>query len=208
MKVKGISVLLAIAIVGVFALPATAATSTTSDAGVFVGTADVGKGASSCAADGSGSVSGGGIGLPVLQPKTASYRIDAAPGAVTSASHGAGSLKLCGTLVAPLSTLSMGTTDAVGASCAATEGNGGKGKATFAGPVEIWLKNLGWPATAGGTFVVTADAAGASGKATNKLAAVVQALSDTVVVGCLNKGVLNDKSNIQPFTVVAAYAIV
>lgn len=207
MKSKGISVLLAVAVMGVFALPASAATSTVSDAGVFVGTADVGKGASTCAADGSGSVSGGGIGLPVVQPKTAAYRIDAAPGAVTSVQHGAGSLKLCGTLVAPLSTASMGTTNAVGASCAATEGNGGQGKATFTSAA-VWLKNLGWPATAGGTFVVTADAAGASGKATNKLAAVVQALSDTVVVGCLNKGVLNDKSNVQPFTVVAAYTIV
>jgi hypothetical protein len=210
MKLKATGRMLALAMVlSVFALPALASTSVGPDAGLFQGIAQVGK-TGTCDTNGEGTISGGGIGLPVLNgDKDARYRIDSPPDSVFSLSYGFGALRLCGELDSPLGT-------PLGASCAATRGHGGQGRGAFPNfdsPVqEIWLQNLGWDVTAGGTFAVTADVGGTSGKTGEKLYAVVQALSEGAVLGCLSKATTGDagKGSMtpDPFTVVAAYGII
>jgi len=217
MRIKGTGLLLAIAVLlTVAAVPAMAASPAAPDAGVFVGIADVGK-TGTCNADGTvTSLSGQGIGLlPVVDAKNAVYRINAPQGAAVSVLHDAGGLKLCGYLTAPLhGAAGPGTPDTkiLGATCAATKGWGGKGVATFANPVghTVTLTDLGWKATVGGTFVVTADASG-NGKAADTLVAVVQALSETAVLGCTEKTVANSTTGkgtaTDTFDVVAGYTI-
>lgn len=182
---KIIGLFAAVAILAAMALPATAAVPT--DVGVFRGQASVGLGGSAC--------SPGGAGLSLLSGGVngAQYSIDA-PGSVTSLGRGGavGSLSLCGQL--------NDNATGLGASCATTTGVNGTGTATF--PTDtVHLTNLGWPITAGGTFVVTGDAGDGASAPTQKLAAVVQALDNGIVQDCL-------ANNATLFNVVAAYAVV
>lgn len=196
MKVKAIGMMLALAmLLGLAAMPAAANTGAGAHAGVFQGDASVGKGAAECNNDGTGSVSGGGIGLPIVHGlKTAHWRIDV--GTAVDVPNGVGSGQLCGDLNA------TPVDPSLGASCVSTSGANGQGKVSFANG-DIWVTNLGWITTVGGTFVVTGNAAGAKGKTTDQLRAVVQALDELVVVGC----VLKDKANTQTFRVVATYTV-
>lgn len=214
MRIKETGLMLAIAVLlTVAAVPALAASPAAPDAGTFLGVADVGK-TGTCNADGTVTgLSGQGIGLlPVIDAKNAVYRINAPEGTATSILHGAGALKLCGYLTAPLhGAAGPGTPDTkiLGATCAATKGWGGKGVATFPGHT-VTLTDLGWKATVGGTFLVTADASG-NGKAADTLVAVVQTLSETAVLGCTEKTVANSTSGkgttTDTFDVIAGYTI-
>lgn len=215
MKVKVTGMVLVVAVLlGMMAMPA-AANSVAPTAGVFAGEASVGK-KGVCNQDGSGSVSGAGLGLAnaeeptqVLDVKRAWYTIDA-PASVVDVVYGQGSLKLCGKLGPNLTGL--------GASCATTKGWDGQGKASFTNLLTgagkaISISNLGWIATAGGTFLVTGDVgdytAGTKKKA-DQLVAVVQALDDEVVLNCLEKrGSGRDQTGgATTFDVVAVYSIV
>ncbi|HWH31272.1 MAG TPA: hypothetical protein VNU01_01230 [Egibacteraceae bacterium] len=212
---------------GVGIMPAAADEPRAPDAGVFQGTAQVGKSGDCDNEGGAHNVTGGGIGAPVVNgPKNAQYSINA-PDSVVSVSYGVGSLRLCGFLTGPLGIKKVVVDDAkatsendltvpVGASCVSTKGWGGKGKATFnsvlgePATTVIYISNLGWKATVGGTFLVTADTGGTSKKKADLLVAVVQALSEGAVIGCLEKVLaMQDKSGLtpDPFTVVASYAL-
>ncbi|HWH31273.1 MAG TPA: hypothetical protein VNU01_01235 [Egibacteraceae bacterium] len=212
MKLRASALFLAVSMMlGLAALPAAAAVD--SDLGVFQGTAQVGKSGTCDNSGGAHDVTGGGIGLPVVNgAKRAQYSINA-PSSVVSPIYGIGSLRLCGKLTSPLDIEYVEGTP-VGASCASTKGYDGQGKATFDGLVkdrDVYLKNLGWEITVGGTFLVTADGGGSKGADSHKLVAVVQALSEGAVVGCLEKTLAGmDKSGLQPdpFTVAAAYVLV
>lgn len=177
---KIIGLFAAVAMVAMMALPAAAA-----DLGVFTGPATVGANAT-CNANGTGSVSGAGLGL--LSAGNYGYTISA-PGSVVSLARGGatGSLNLCG----PLNPGAAG----LGASCITTSSSGGQGEAVFSPTDVVTLSNVGWAATAGGSFVVTGNATGGT------LAAAVQALDNGIVQDCLG-GIAT------VFNVVAAYAIV
>lgn len=214
MKVKATGLLLAVAMMlGIAALPASAALEG-AHAGVFSAVARVGKGPGTCNNDGTGSVSGGGIGLipEVGAPKNAVFTIS--QGLVVDVKGGQGTANLCGYLTAPLQDTVPGVDPkalGIGASCATTKGWGGSGKATFPTPLKkaprsIWITDLGWKITVGGTFLVTGDTGVGKGQETGLLVAVVQALNENVLLDCVSK-FQGDKSNPDPFTVVAAYKI-
>ena len=183
MKFKALIAALAVLVIS--ALPAVAAVPT--DVGVFRGQASVGLTGSPC------SPTGGGLSLLSGGVNGAQYSINA-PGSVTSLGRGGavGSLSLCGQL--------DDNATGLGASCATTTGVNGTGTATFPSDT-VHLTNLGWPITAGGTFVVTGSAGDGVNPATQTLAAVVQALDNGIVQDCL-------ANNATLFNVVAAYAVV
>lgn len=208
MKLKATGLLLAMAMMlGVAAMPASAATSVGAHTGVFIATAKVGK-FGSCGNDGVGTTSGGTIGLLPLPTKNAYYTIEAAQGQVVDAPNGPGNAQICGRLTAPLqdTPLDVKGLTGIGASCMSTKGWGGSGKATFANQT-IYLSNLGWKITVGGTFLVTADAGGVSKKKADLLVAQVQAINENVLISCVNK-TLGDKNEPAPFTVAATYEII
>jgi len=200
MKIKVTGMLMTIAmLVAMVALPAGAATGLGNHVGVFEGAASVGKLDATCANDGQGSVSGGGLGLPVVHEEKplAHWRIDV--GNAVDIPWLVGSGQLCGDLEELDPPLNLG----LGASCVTTKGSDGKGKVAF-DDGDIVVSGLSWTATVGGTFVVQGKATGLLKKApTNDIVAVVQALDQLVVVGC----VLKDKTQTQTFNVVAVYAI-
>lgn len=218
MKLKATGLLLALAMMlGVAALPAAAAISVGPHVGAFQAIADVGK-TGTCNNNGTGSVSGGGIGLlpgaPVAEVKNAWFTIS--NGLVVDVPALQGTANLCGRLTAPLQDTAGlnlkepidGQPVGIGASCAATKGWGGYGLADFAAPnPDVWISNLGWKATVGGTFIVTGDAGGAKGKKSDLLVAEVQALNENVLLFCAQKA-LGDKSDPDPFLVAAVYEIV
>ena len=213
MKLKATGLFLAIAmLVGMVALPA-AANTVGDHVGVFQAEARVGK-IGSCNQDGTGSATGGGIGLlPELPPnrgKNAWFTIS--NGAVTDLSSDGGLqtgvANLCGRLTAPLYPVVDLKDEGIGATCLATKGWGGKGKAVI-GSEELWIKNLGWKITVGGTFLVTGDVSNSSDKSkkVDLLLAQVQALSEGAAIGCANKTLVG-KTGSQPFIVAAAYEII
>lgn len=223
MKKKLIGLLLA-AVMAVSALPASANTGG-NDVGVFTGNAVVSKNGA-CANDGSATgQSGGGIGLPVpgdykkaiFSIVSPAFTVGPPPAGVLSLLRGAGSLRLCGHLTGPADRVVEGVEqDQLGASCVATKGYGGQGEAIFPATNElVYVRNLGWKATVGGTFVVTADSSiNDKSKKTDGLVAVVQALSEGAIVGCLTKvtqtapEIGTGKAGTQNFTVVAYYYII
>lgn len=210
MKLKATGLLLALAmLLGMAALPAAAAISVGPHVGAFQAIADVGK-EGTCANDGTGTVSGGGIGLlpgaPVAEVKNAWFTIS--DGIVVDVPSGLGTANLCGRLTAPLQDTAGLDVKAlgIGASCLATKGWGGYGLAEFEGP-DIWISNLGWKATVGGTFIVTGDVGGAKGKKQDLLIGEVQALNENVLVFCAEKA-LGNKQDPDPFLVAAVYEII
>lgn len=219
MKLKVTGILMVIAML-LMALPAGAATGAGEDVGVFFGEALVGKQGTCNNLGGLHDVTGGGIGAPLLNgPKNAVYSINA-PASVISPLYGEGSLRLCGRLTAPLhEAAGTGTPDTkiLGASCVSTKGWDGQGRAEFPSTGRVvYLSNLGWKATVGGTFLVTADIGGDKGKKQDLLVAAVQALSNGAVLGCLAKlqqappigSDDKDSMSPDPFTVAAAYTII
>jgi hypothetical protein len=196
MKMKTFGALVALAMLLVSALPAGAATPVADDLGVFFGTATVGA-SNTCNNNGTAGSALGVNNLGLLTTGNRTYTIDS-PASVASgprqASHPGfnGSLKLCGHLAAGAGGL--------GASCVTTSGSGGVGKADFLDGSSTWINDLGWTATAVGTFVVQGDVGGASKKDAKRLTAIVQALDENVLTDCVN-GVA------RGFTVAAVYAI-
>lgn len=118
---------------------------------IQAGTMRVGKNRTFCTNDGSSDVSGPGLGLPVSNTrKNAYYAVEATVSSLANAHTGA--LRFCGRLDKVKSNVAGGT----GAACGASKGWAGKGTIVFpAKGVTIWLHNLGWKTTAGGTAIVT-----------------------------------------------------
>lgn len=228
MKLKATGLLLVMAmLLGIAALPASADVSVGAHVGAFMGQADVGKASGICDNGSQPHVKGGGIGLLPgdlnllddeivnTDAKNAYWRILA--GTVVDVPNLVGTAELCGKLTAPLQGDPDGAgplpfvdmrAQGIGASCASTKGYDGRGEVAFpTKPEPLYITNLGWKATVGGLFIVTGDVGGQKGKKADLLLAQVQALSDTVLLGCIQK-TQGNKSDPDPFTVVATYEII
>lgn len=169
------------------------------EAGVFTGTAAVGK-SGSCAQDGTGSVSGAGLGFPVLAEngKTGYWTLNTV---ITGLVHGTlatGQLRSCG-LLAP-------TAGLIGAACGVSEGHSGKGTVALGGTDHISLTNLGWITSAGGTLPVTGNTTDAGTK--NKNGTVVALTQAQGGAACATKSGsgAGKTGGATEFTVVGVFA--
>lgn len=163
--------LVAMLMLGLFAAPASAnkvkdkdgVMGGVKDSGVFEGDAVVGKFRTGCAHDGTGTVSGPGIGLPTQATKNAYFSLDTD---VISAfkPESPGKLVVCGRLTKMHSAVNGG----LGAACGASKGYDGRGTVKFPGKTTVWLKNLGWKVSVGGTLPVTGEANQATTEALSK----------------------------------------
>ena len=131
------------------------------DAGAFVGTATVGKWRTHCDHDGESDVGGPGIGLPVVNgTKNAYYELTTEIDSVFKpAVLEDGVLKVCGRLTKVVDEAGGG----LGAACGASKGWDGKGTIDwdddlYPGKPTIWLKDLVWKTSVGGTLPVTGEA--------------------------------------------------
>lgn len=195
--------------VGMMAAPAAANPDATQilSVGVFTGSATVGKVLTGACANGdqSGTVSGGGLGLPELKRnKTGWYKLSTA---LTTVPQGTGTLVACGPL-APALTLGKA---AVGAACGASSSQDGFGTAS-AGTLSKKLRNLGWFTAVGGVLPVTGRTSeGATKKPGGHVLALVVATGGT---DCNNKSATDPKpgtgagSGARSFTVAGVFALV
>lgn len=191
-------------------LPAAAATSVGAHSGVLQGIVDVGK-QGFCNSDGTGAVSGGGLGVLIGLGTAKNAWFTLANAIVLDTPNLVGVMHLCGRLTAPaqgtvgLDKKSLG----IGATCLAHKGWGGYGSMHFTskpGTVK-WISNLGWKSSVGGTMLMTGDAGAEKAKKADLFVAAVQWLSEGVLIGCMNKD-LGDKSDPGPFVATGSYEIV
>lgn len=126
------------------------------DAGTFSGVAKVGKFRSFCEHDGDSDVHGPGIGTPDDPTKNAYYELETTVDSAFKPGAPDGALKVCGRLTKMVSSAGGG----VGAACGASKGWDGKGTVDWLEPGKptVWLKNLVWKASVGGTLPVTGEA--------------------------------------------------
>ena len=148
--------LVLVMVVGMFASPASAGDAP-ADIGTIEGTADVGKVRTTvCNNHGGGAVSGSGLGFPVLtnSPKNGFWKLSTPAGGVQSQTAGAGALDACG----ELRNVRVFGVGSFGAACGISRGHSGSGKITFGGSPTVWLKDLGWTTSLGGTLPVQGEA--------------------------------------------------
>lgn len=198
------AVVAGVLIAGLAVSPAHANVSFGPDAGLGAAEVLVGK-RGTCANDGSGNVSGGGLGFPIIHgPKLAWYRIDAPFGTGLSVVHGLGEMQLCG---------KIGPVDAggqLGAACGSTKGWDGRGRSIYQDGAELWISNLTWKGQVGGTTPITADVSAAKGKKADLMLGVTQVVGEGVTLDCFTKqGTGDDKQGgVQHFDAVMAWTIV
>lgn len=153
--------------------PATANPHAT-DGGTVMGTVRVGKVATTCTKTDGGVPAGAGLGFPVASSTKNAYFL--AEGTVTSVTHGAGDVRICGFLEPALSAAPPAPGQikpGIGAACGFSKGHGGQGYISFGGPPSearhvIWLNNVGWKSTAGGVLPMTGEASTTANKGMDK----------------------------------------
>ena len=180
------------------------------DSGSLMGTARVGKNRTFCNHDGTSDVHGPGLGLPNQATKNAYWQLETPVRSLVNLHVGL--LKACGRLTKMNSNVNGG----MGAACGASKGWDGRGTVHFPDKgVTIWLKELGWKVSVGGTLPVTGRAVQAPDETAAKqklpnsndlVVADVNARGD----GCTGKNDANKDAGpgARDFAVVGTYEIV
>ena len=160
--------------------------------GATPGDVKVGKNRTFCNHDGTSDVSGPGIGLPTQATKNGYWMATLAVRSLVN--QHVGTLKACGRLTKMNSNVNGG----MGAACGASKGWDGRGSIHFPDKgVTIWLKELGWKVSVGGTLPVTgravqaADEPTAKQKLPNSNDQVVAEINASGAAACANKNDAN-----------------
>jgi len=193
---------------GLLAGPASAAR--VAEVGVINGQAQVGK-TGSCDDQGGGSVSGAGLGLPVVTgKKNAVYKFEGAT--VLSAPNLQGLATVCGYLQDVASKVVPG----VGAACGASKSWGGRGWIRYDNGEDAYINKLGWKVSAGTAFPITANVYDSKGsKLGGTLVGVARASASPLgapgnnVLDCVTKtSSKTSTSGLRFFDFAAAFAVI
>lgn len=158
------------------------------DVGTFNGEAFVGENNVECKEDGTDTISGQGLGLPVVDGvRSGHYQLTTV---VNMLGHGLADLKICGDLE---------PVNSIGAACGMSQSTTGQGQSVLQSNGDvIALSNVTWAATVGGTLPTTGDFASAD-HGSGTLVSIVQAQGGA---GCV------DAAGAQKFTVVGVTALI
>lgn len=235
MKLSRLIVLaLAVAMaVGATALPASAnkvpnkgPAGPSKDIGTIDGTAAVGKDIDVCPNNGAGTVSGGGLGFPVISPtKNAWFTLKTnfptvpTDGVRSIYNSDVGNVSICGRLNPTLSKVPLPgqVKPGIGASCGLSKAYGGKGVITYTtgGKPDVWLTDVGWKNSAATMLPVVgrAHVGGDPGTGKNKpgtrdyLIAVVNAQGGAACASKSQTDTSNNKGGATSFVVRGLYWI-